>query len=314
MEPTFAIALSSGGARGAYEVGALKYLAERGLRFNAVAGASIGSLNGAFYVQGDGSLEHINALVELWMGLFDKGLVQVDASKAIAMLGSVASKQMPTFVHALNAIRSCNGGVLDPRPMERLIDSWIDYDRIINSPNKFIVAALEEIDPLVDISTYAWRKATYFRASECDRDTLRSLLLAATAIPFAFASRKVNDRHYSDAALVDALPAGELYRMGYRRIVSVFLSDMTIQNRSDFPEAIMMQIRPSVNIDKGISSCFDFSKSNIETLINLGYKDGENCFKEAEEIVSRLSKMRELGIIEEQLARSLPDRRKGRAN
>lgn len=47
-----ALALSAGGARGAYEVGALLFLAEHGVRFDAVSGASIGALNGAFWMPG----------------------------------------------------------------------------------------------------------------------------------------------------------------------------------------------------------------------------------------------------------------------
>jgi predicted acylesterase/phospholipase RssA len=42
--------------------GALLYLAEHGLRFGAVAGSSIGSLNGAYLVQGDGSPGHLEGL------------------------------------------------------------------------------------------------------------------------------------------------------------------------------------------------------------------------------------------------------------
>jgi len=43
------IVLSGGGAKGAYEVGFLKYLAEEGIQADAIAGTSIGALNGAIY-------------------------------------------------------------------------------------------------------------------------------------------------------------------------------------------------------------------------------------------------------------------------
>lgn len=311
-EPTFALALSSGGARGAYEAGALLYLAERGLRFGAVAGASVGSLNGAFYVQGDGSPAHMKALGERWRTLPDAGVVQVDASKVVAVLASLASKELPFLARAIDALGVCKGGLLAPQPMEKLLDSWIDYDAVLASSSELIVAALEESEPLVDIATYAWRKATYFRASECDRNSLRALLLASAAIPFAFPSRELGGRRYADAGLVDPLPAAELFRSGHRRIVSVFLSDSTIQNREDFPGAIVMQLRPSENIDTGMLSCFDFSRESIERLLAMGYADGELCFREAEEIFSRIVKLKELGRTEEALAQALPDRRRPR--
>ena len=43
----YAIALEGGGARGAYQVGAWRALEEAGIRYNAVSGSSVGSLNGA---------------------------------------------------------------------------------------------------------------------------------------------------------------------------------------------------------------------------------------------------------------------------
>ena len=41
------LVLSGGGAKGAYHVGILKYLAEQHIQPQAISGASIGSLNGA---------------------------------------------------------------------------------------------------------------------------------------------------------------------------------------------------------------------------------------------------------------------------
>ena len=42
------LVLAGGGARGGYEIGALKALEELGLQFDAVVGTSVGSLVGAF--------------------------------------------------------------------------------------------------------------------------------------------------------------------------------------------------------------------------------------------------------------------------
>ena len=50
---TYAIALEGGGARGAYEIGVWKALDEAGIRFDAVAGTSVGALNGAMMAMGD---------------------------------------------------------------------------------------------------------------------------------------------------------------------------------------------------------------------------------------------------------------------
>lgn len=59
MEPVidlskeYGLVLDGGGARGAYQIGAWKALAEAGVRISAVAGTSVGALNGALICMGD---------------------------------------------------------------------------------------------------------------------------------------------------------------------------------------------------------------------------------------------------------------------
>jgi NTE family protein len=53
MATEYALALAGGGTRGAYQVGAWRAIRELGLTVQAVAGTSIGAINGALIVQGD---------------------------------------------------------------------------------------------------------------------------------------------------------------------------------------------------------------------------------------------------------------------
>ena len=59
MEPVidlskeYGLVLDGGGARGAYQIGAWKALVEAGVKLNAVAGTSVGALNGALICMGD---------------------------------------------------------------------------------------------------------------------------------------------------------------------------------------------------------------------------------------------------------------------
>ena len=50
---SYALALEGGGAKGAYQIGAWKALREAGVKIDAVAGTSVGALNGALIVMGD---------------------------------------------------------------------------------------------------------------------------------------------------------------------------------------------------------------------------------------------------------------------
>ena len=49
----YGVVLDGGGARGAYQIGAWKALKEAGVKISAVAGTSVGALNGALICMDD---------------------------------------------------------------------------------------------------------------------------------------------------------------------------------------------------------------------------------------------------------------------
>ena len=53
----YGLVFDGGGARGAYQIGAWKALREAGVKVCAVAGTSVGALNGAMVCMGDLDLE-----------------------------------------------------------------------------------------------------------------------------------------------------------------------------------------------------------------------------------------------------------------
>lgn len=61
-----AFVVSGGGAQGDFEVGALRYLTNQGIRPQIVCGTSVGSINGAAMAMGDGGLD---LLEQIWLGL-----------------------------------------------------------------------------------------------------------------------------------------------------------------------------------------------------------------------------------------------------
>src|SRR5438552_4126819 len=86
-----ALALAAGGARGAYHSGAMLFLAEQGLRFAFVSGASIGSLNASFYAQGDGSPGHVEDLIHRWRAVPNLGIIRVNKTTALKILAEVGA-------------------------------------------------------------------------------------------------------------------------------------------------------------------------------------------------------------------------------
>ena len=60
LNKEYGLVFDGGGARGAYQIGAWRALSEAGVKISAVAGTSVGALNGALVCMGDlEKAEHI---------------------------------------------------------------------------------------------------------------------------------------------------------------------------------------------------------------------------------------------------------------
>jgi NTE family protein len=103
-----AIALSGGGARGDFEVGALRALYNRGLRPDIVCGTSVGAINGAAIAQGDGGLEQLEAV---WRGLQQNSdMYLFDPQLVTALPPRVRESRRPGLIESNTAEQSPESG------------------------------------------------------------------------------------------------------------------------------------------------------------------------------------------------------------
>ena len=128
--PAVALVLPGGGARGAYEAGALSVLlpalAQRGERPMILCGTSVGAINAATLA----SLAHLSleeqaeALVGLWLDLRKRDVVAPLVGLGLPL----------TVLQLLGDILDVPGvrlaSVLDPRPMRKSLDRWVDWDAL----------------------------------------------------------------------------------------------------------------------------------------------------------------------------------------
>ncbi len=72
------LVLQGGGAKGAFQVGAIKALIELGHSFDGVVGVSIGAINAAFVAQGDMDLAY-----KMWYDINFEQLMGIDKDMAV---------------------------------------------------------------------------------------------------------------------------------------------------------------------------------------------------------------------------------------
>ncbi len=73
MTKEYGLVFDGGGARGAYQIGAWKALREAGVKISAVAGTSVGALNGALVCMGD-----VKKAEEIWSEMTFSKVMDVD--------------------------------------------------------------------------------------------------------------------------------------------------------------------------------------------------------------------------------------------
>src|SRR5712691_5877124 len=92
IEPCFALVMSGGGARGAYEAGVLSYLLDdlprrlgRPVRFHILSGTSVGAIHACYAAASAGRPEAGRRLLDIWRALEVGGVYRVGLGDAVTL-------------------------------------------------------------------------------------------------------------------------------------------------------------------------------------------------------------------------------------
>lgn len=284
-----ALALSSGGARGAYQIGCWRALKESGFSFCAISGTSIGALNGALICQNDWE-----AAFGLWMELTERSLVRVDYRRigklALAAATDIGLLFLPvpkfgflkyaSFVckvasrhGALGFLR--NSGVFDLTDIRPLLGEYLEMEKVVESPIPFFVSACgppDALDPLGPLCL--------FRVQEYGEEEAWRIVTGSMSIPFVFSSILIGGKLHNDGGLKESLPLLPLYQMGVRRIIGVSMRPDMKCKAQDYPGAEISIIKPRKSFGRFPLATFRFTKKAVLEWMDQGYEDAMRFCKE----------------------------------
>jgi NTE family protein len=296
---TVGLVLAGGGAKGAYQVGALKYLDEIGLNPHIIAGTSIGALNGAVLVSNGTFSQSVQRLDQLWTDLGEADILRPSAGLMEPLISYTLQSTVPMFREWIlsflyeTGILEDTKSIFNPEPIERFLRQSVKPDLLRNGTELWITAFPSLNIPYVDndllvaaIDFFRSRmgtKADWLCVRDCDDDdTLYNTILASAAIPLAFPKRQVNGKNYIDGALADNVPLGALSARGCTHAIVIHLENGSVWNRYDFPNQTIIEIRPEQPINKSDtfligegSAVLDFSPKRISELKRRGYADAK---------------------------------------
>jgi NTE family protein len=235
-----ALVLSAGGVRGAYQVGVLAGLVELlGLdggdtpMFDIFSGSSIGALNAAYLAANADRSDHaIDGLIRIWSELDFDEILQFDP---LGLWGWPHMRMPGQHHHAsrYHASRYVGRSLLNPRPVERLLERAIAWDRLHANiaaarVRGLMIAALDVCDGSTTVFTelaagLQFRPYPYLTTRTQFTHIDAEHVLAAIALPFLFPTRKIAGRYYIDGAIRFETPIIPALRAGARRVVAISL-------------------------------------------------------------------------------------------
>lgn len=254
MRP-YGLILAGGGAKGAYQMGAWKALIELGIQIEAIAGTSIGAINGAFIAQGD-----YEKALSVWEEAEVVNGIKIESElKSTENLFSFSN--FPQLFHEIVK----NGGV-DVSPAKQMISETIDEAAVRNSNIPlgivtFQLGGMKPVELFVD---------------EMPEGTLIDYLMASARFP-GLNKQGPDDSSYLDGGVYDNAPVGVLRKRGINRLVIVDISNIKgIGHKEDLSCADIIYIRPFEPKDLGAS--FEFDKEMNEKRMKMGYYDTLKAF------------------------------------
>lgn len=179
-----ALVMSGGGARGAFELGAVDYLVkDRGLDFDVIAGVSVGSLNAVMLAQGlghEGLVERVDVLERLWFGL--NGDADIYRKRFLGQLLALLFKN----------------SMYDPAPLKQKLEQHLDQDALATSGRQLRIGGVS-----LESGNYVPIHQLY--------DSIVDWTLASSSMPLAFPPVHVADRHVVDGGIRNITPLKDAF-------------------------------------------------------------------------------------------------------
>ena len=250
-EKEYGLVLAGGGTKGAFQIGVWKALKELNIKVKAIAGASIGALNGALFLQ-----DEFSKVVDLYENIKIDNIMKVsgvDSNKNIFNVSNI--------LNLATDYRKQKG--IDNSPLKELIREYIDMNKLYNS----------EID--FGLVTYSVKNKMPLEKFKNDipKEEMENYLLASACFPI-FKPQIINGEEYYDGGLYDNIPSNMLIEKGYKNIIIADIAGMGFSKKSVNKDVYIKLIRPS----EDLGGTFEFNNERIKNNIKMGYLDTMKAF------------------------------------
>ena len=257
--PTRAVVLSGGGARGAYEAGVLRYILEavpeetgEPPQFDIVCGTSVGAINAAWLAATLNDPERAGErLWYLWRTLKFSEVVSVSWREITRLAAEFVGRADWLEAAAGEEEGGRRGGLLDTSYFQQLVRDEIPFHNIHRNLDRGVLkAATVSATDIVSGRTTVFAQTASGELPEWTRDPRRvavggpltaDKVLASASLPILFPVVRIGQRWFSDGGLRQNTPLTPALRLGADRVLVITLhaeSQMPEPNPNPFDEPL----------------------------------------------------------------------------
>ncbi|NKB97044.1 MAG: patatin [Pseudomonadales bacterium] len=227
-----ALVLSGGGARAAYQIGALRHIAKTipEYRPQILTGVSAGAINAVYLASSQKSWqESVAGLAELWLSLETNRVYHTD-------IGNILKRAMVWTLRIISAGRLGRAdvhGMVDNSPLRAFLGAHLPLDgqRISGIPENIEAGLLDSL-AIITTSYGSGRSQAWIESKNQDAWTgsqLRARLseltldhvMASSALPIFFPAVRLNKAWHGDGGIRLTAPLSPALHLGATRILAV---------------------------------------------------------------------------------------------
>lgn len=246
------IVLQGGGAKGAYEAGAIRALDQKRIKFDCACGTSIGAINAAFY-----ATRNLSGMYHLWQKTDSEELFGIDG-RILDNLhnGTITAKDIKKGISSIVKIIKNNG--VDTTKIKDILAKNINPDRFMRS----------RIDFAMNTYNLSDMKPVEVFKKDIPKEKLIEYILSSAYLPFFKFEKIIDDKYYMDGGIYSDCPVDMLIDAGYDEIyvIKAWQSKIKYQNKKGVKVHV---ITPRENL----GSIVRFTPNASEYRMNLGYYD-----------------------------------------
>jgi NTE family protein len=258
MSEKFGLVLEGGGAKGSYEIGAVKALEDMGIQISAVTGTSVGALNGVMVAQ-----HEIDKAYKLWHDIHPSRIMKIDEERLKQLTHlEIKPGDMSYYLKMISEIITERG--IDVTPLKELIKEYVNEEKLRKSDIAFGMVTVSFTD----------RKALELFVEDIPEGQVADYLFASANYPL-FRSAKIDEKIYLDGGIYDNLPIRMLVDRGYKSLITIQVGGMGRKRKVNLKNHNVINIEAK----EPLGGPLHFESQKARENLKLGYFDAFRVMK-----------------------------------